>query len=155
MLVKDTCSYCSELGHTKFNCFKKPKKSLKLESKKSRQKRGTTTGKWFGANPPDDNGYWHCYLQISSLCPKRLTRQLLTLEHVYPKVKYPELKYSIDNLKPSCSFCNKLKGSNTVDTLAKSFVNIAIMIQKPEWKAWEERIMNNVNKEIRADQPVL
>jgi len=39
---------------------------------------------------------------------------LATLEHYYPKAKYPHLSLSFYNLIPSCSTCNsKFKGNNT------------------------------------------
>lgn len=48
----------------------------------------------------------------------------------------PEFKYEVRDIKSSCTFCNKMKGSKTPETLAKYFVNIAILIQTPEWKTW-------------------
>ncbi len=125
------CSLCGSPYHTQTFCRMKPHKPLKrsdikrsqkplaVESPKSRTKRIRTYKKWMATNPPDSTGHWECYLQISSLCPRMLTRDMLTLEHVMPKVKAPELKYEIANIRPSCAFCNKMKGSRTLDELVK------------------------------------
>lgn len=143
MLRSKPCKVCNSKYHTPG--YHKPKKPLKhtplkLESDKTRAKRRGMAAKWFRKNPPGMDGYWYCYLQISSLCPYRLNRSIVTLEHVYPKVKRPDLKFEIKNIKPGCSFCNKLKGSNTPEQLAKSFPHIAIMISKPEWKEWQAQL---------------
>lgn len=69
---------------------------------------------------------------------------MLTLEHVYPKVKFPEFKYNYKVLKPACAFCNKLKGSNTPEQLAIYFVNIAILLQTPEWKVWKQELEDSL-----------
>lgn len=142
MLKHRACKVCGSNYHTAG--YHKPKKPLKrsitpikMESDKARGKRITTYKIWIKLNPPDEYGYWDCYLRISSLCPKRINREMLILEHVYPKIKYPALKYEPKNIKPSCAFCNRLKQSNTVQQLAKTFPHIAIMISKPEWKVWE------------------
>lgn len=120
------CSFCNATGHTAFTCRKKPNKPLRaartpmrLESVKAKTKRRITYKKWLEVNPPDTDGYWTCYLQISTLCLGRVNQSTLTLEHVQPKVKAPELKYDITNIRASCSFCNKLKGSRTLSQLVK------------------------------------
>lgn len=117
--------------------FHKPRKPLAKESPKTRRLRRYTANDWFRLNPPDENGEWECWLQISTLCPKQVIRETITLEHVYPKVRYPELKFAVENIKPSCSFCNKMKSSKTPEDLARAFHHIAILIQTDEWKSWE------------------
>lgn len=106
--------------------YHKPKKMLnrstrpiKTESDSARRKRIATYKKWIIANPGDENETWTCYLQISVLCPKTLTRPQLTLEHVKSKVRHPDLRYDPDNIRASCSFCNKLKGSRELEELAR------------------------------------
>lgn len=106
---------------------------LSRESKKSQQKRKQTAARWFENNPPDEDGYWDCYLQISDYCHKRVNRPMITLEHCYPKFKYPELKHVQENIKPSCAFCNKLKGSKTLQQLARIFPKIDAMLKTPYW----------------------
>lgn len=152
-LKRSTCKGCGSEWHTFWKCpykerkltLYKPRKPLRTESVKSRRKRTITYKQWIKLNPPDEYGMWDCYLQISTMCPMRLTRQLLTLEHVYPKVKRPDLKYEPRNIKSACAFCNKMKGSRTIDKLAKSFIHIAIMVQTPEWKAWEQSLALTVS----------
>lgn len=134
---KKPCRYCKQMGHWSFQCFEKPKKQLAPETPIAKKQRIRTANAWFKANPADENGFWYCYLQISISCPYKLTRRLVTLEHVYAKVRRPDLKYNVRNIKPACPFCNKLKGSRTVQELAKSFPNIRAMIATPEWQAWE------------------
>lgn len=135
---KKPCRYCHQMGHWSFQCFQKPgRKVIAPESNMARTQRIRTANRWFKENPPDENGYWYCYLQISVSCPYKLTRRLVQLEHVYPKVKRPDLKYNTRNIKPACPFCNKLKGSRTVDQLARSFPSLAKLIATPEWKAWD------------------
>lgn len=113
------CHHCGSSWHSAWKCPHIANKPLKKEGDKARKKRQSTANKWFKANPPDEHGDWICYLQISELCPKKLNRQLITLEHVKSKVRHPELKYDINNIKPSCSFCNYLKGSRDLEELAR------------------------------------
>ena len=127
------CSKCNSPYHTAFLCRQwggkgkagkdpvdklKMYKPLRNESKKSHSKRMSTRRVWFENNPPDENGQWECYLQISSMCPKKLSKNLLTLEHVESKVRHPERKYDVENLKPADGFCNRLKGSRSLEELA-------------------------------------
>ncbi len=115
-MTRIPCKWCSSPNHTQFYCKKKPRKPIPFESPKSKKKRMKTRALWYQQNPPDENGTWLCYLQISSLCPKSLTKETLTMEHVQPRVKAPELKYVVENIRPSC---NKMKDSRTIEQLAK------------------------------------
>lgn len=144
------CKLCGSMWHTAFGCKYRPKKPLKnsatplrLESPKNRQKRLKMSQAWFRANPSDKDGYWECYLRISRLCPIKLRRETITLEHVYAKVRRPDLKYEPLNLKPSCSFCNKMKGSRSVAQLAKVFPHINVMINSKEWQEWQKQLNSN------------
>lgn len=144
------CSFCGRPGHNSLNCWNKPTAAIKrankpipFRSKKAEKLQKDFAAAWFRANPPDKDGFWYCYLNISDMCPKRMLYGHVTLEHVYPKAsgKYPELKYCLVNIKPACAFCNKLKGGNTPQQLAYLFINVAIMIQRPEWKLWERQLV--------------
>lgn len=124
--MNKNCSICNNPYHSQTFCSQKPRKPIKTarrpiaqESIKSKNKRLETARKWLKQNPPDENGYWTCYLQISDMCPKQLTKELLVREHVIPKVKAPHLKYDIDNIRPACTWCNRLKDSRTLEDLAK------------------------------------
>lgn len=79
---------------------------------------------WYKTNKPDNDGFYTCYLQISSMCPIRLSKQSMTKEHVMPKVKAPELKFEPSNIRPACKWCNKLKGSRTLEQLAQAFPQV-------------------------------
>lgn len=142
------CGFCGRPGHSSTFCWSRPKsairkteKRIKPQSDKTKFLEGKMRAIWYRDNLPDKDGRWECWLQISTFCPKRVNLEQMTLEHVYPKNKYPGLKYEPLNIKPACAFCNKLKGSKTPQQLAKVFVHIAILIQTPEWKAWEKKII--------------
>lgn len=61
---------------------------------------------WFKENPPDENGYYFCYL-----CNKRMTRAETTLDHKKSRSRHPELRFVKSNLAPCCWDCNSEKGS--------------------------------------------
>lgn len=125
---KNMCKFCGKTDHTSLMCLKKPRRPIKKESAKTLSKRTATRREWFKLNPPDDKGVWVCYLQISPECPIKLTRSTITLEHVRSKVRAPELKYDINNLRPACGYCNKLKGSLDLNEL---HILTSIRIKKP------------------------
>lgn len=111
------CKYCGGETHTSLKCFNKPRKRIHPISSDTYFKRKKLRIKWFELNTPDENGEWACYLQISPLCPKKITYSTINLEHVKSKARYPELRYDLDNIKPACSECNRIKGSRDVDEL--------------------------------------
>lgn len=90
---------------------------LKPISDKSRAKRDATNKEWFALNPSDENGQWKCYLHISPNCYGWVNASTLKIEHVKSKVRRPDLKYTVSNLKPACGPCNELKGSRDVEEL--------------------------------------
>lgn len=114
---RNKCKYCGGNTHTSLMCLHKPRVPIKQESDKAHAKRTETSREWFRLNPPDAKGLWYCYLQISPFCPIKLTRSTIRLEHVKSKTRYPELKYVQSNIRPSCDFCNKLKGSLDLEEL--------------------------------------
>jgi hypothetical protein len=104
--------YCENCGvtHTALMCFNKPRGPLRNKSLKTEQKWIDTKVAWFDANPPDKKGFWNCYLQLDG-CEGRVDRRTLNIEHVESRTRNPELRYVVENLKPSCRNCNKQKGS--------------------------------------------
>lgn len=147
-----TCSYCGGKNHNSLNCYQKRKrdhselkqrKPMRHASKASTHKLDILHNTFFFFNPPDEQGGYICYLQISKLCPGWVSKENVTMEHILPKAsgKYPEVKYNVINIKPACGFCNHAKLSNTPYHLALIYPHIALMIQTPEWKAWEEKII--------------
>lgn len=131
------CKNCGGQGHTAWRCFEK-RKPIRKESKKHLEKRLATSSRWFSDNPSDSSGFWYCYLNISKRCPRRLDKSQLTLEHVYPKGKYPALAFYEINLKPACSYCNKEKLSNTINKLRIVYPHLNEMIATSEWQEWED-----------------
>jgi 5-methylcytosine-specific restriction endonuclease McrA len=131
---KNKCKYCGSPQHTSLMCQKKPRRPLKQEAEKTKDKRTTTSRLWFELNPPNERGLWFCYLRISPMCPVKLTRSTIQLEHVKPKVRYPELAYEVTNLQPACGFCNKLKGSWELHQLPKVLGTIRL----PEDTTWDD-----------------
>lgn len=124
---KKPCKFCKLMGHFPYQCRANPKVVLKRKVglKRTPLKRVgkqtkqwlVTRATWIRKNPADDEGYWYCYLQISPWCPKKLTLEMLTIDHVVPRSRDPKLRYAQENLKPCCRYCNELKGSRTLDKL--------------------------------------
>lgn len=113
-----TCKYCGSQWHTGMRCGLRPnKKRMRREAVKTRAKRLETRDEWLLLNPPDNQGYWYCYLQISDKCPVKLTYETLVLEHVRSKVRRPDLKYNVNNLQPACKYCNGIKLSKDLNEL--------------------------------------
>lgn len=80
--------------------------------------------KWIEQNPPDEYGYWDCYLRISNLCLKRVDIQTMSIEHMTPKNRGSEYRHNLNNIRPSCMPCNGLKGSRTLESLAKEYPHL-------------------------------
>lgn len=76
---------------------------------------------WIIDSPPDDNGNWVCYLQISPQCLKLVTADTLNLEHVESRARRPDLRFDKTNLKPSCQICNSKKGSKSASEVLDSY----------------------------------
>lgn len=92
-------------------CSWKKGKPIRFESEKTRTSRVQTRDEWFELNPPDEYGFWYCYISKHPNCPQSLTRETLTLEHNLAKVRRPDLKFDVTNLYPACTWDNGAKGS--------------------------------------------
>lgn len=100
-------TYCDDCNktHTSLMCFNKPRKPIRQISKvglqwiKKRQQ-------WLRDNPPDNHGYYFCYI-----CSKPLTSLNVTLDHIQPRSRRPDLRLETSNLAPCCWSCNHKKGS--------------------------------------------
>ena len=119
--------YCDDCGitHTALMCFNKPRLPIRPPKGLNRSQR---KAKFMAANPPDDYGLWRCYLKISPACIIRMDKDQLTVEHVKPVGSYPELKDDLDNMKPACFFCNTLKGSRSIEALAKTYPHLEPLV---------------------------
>lgn len=127
-MKQNVCKYCGSHDHYSIMCFSRPRRPLKKESDKTHDERTKVNRLWFELNPPNSKGVWFCYLQISPECPKKVTRSTIRLEHVKPKVRYPELKFEVTNLRPSCDACNKVKGSLEIHELAKIWPHLKYLV---------------------------
>lgn len=67
---------------------------------------------WVKNNPPDYTGYWYCYL-----CGKAVDKYDLNVDHVIPRSRAPQLRFDLNNLRPSCYICNNKKGSRVYEDL--------------------------------------
>lgn len=61
---------------------------------------------WKKDNPPDDNGYHYCYICGTPLKPGQIT-----LDHVIPRSRRPDLIFDDTNIRVACWNCNIGKGS--------------------------------------------
>ena len=91
--------------------LKRSTKPIRFEAEKTREKRKATEAAWFEANPPDKDGFWYCYISRHPLCPKRLDRSTVVLEHDISKARNKSLQFVVSNIHPACAFDNKAKGS--------------------------------------------
>jgi 5-methylcytosine-specific restriction endonuclease McrA len=156
-MKRRVCNYCKRLNHTSLNCYRKRidkngqdvknrKKLLKKESKNSMQKRQILRTTFFNKYPANMDGTYTCYLQISLVCPKRLDRPHVTLEHTYSRQKYPELKYIPENILPACEACNKVKMSNTPEQLAIFFPNIKEWLESNHYREFKDKLNNAIKQ---------
>lgn len=123
------CSFCErKTHHTSRNCPFRVKQIAPEESKEDRIKRLATRELWYQMNPPE-NGHYSCYLQISPECPRKLVGSEMELDHVLPASRFPEHKYSIANLMPSCAYCNVMKADSTLKFLAKKYPHLQAYLE--------------------------
>lgn len=117
---KKPCRFCGGLGHFSYACYKNPKNQkrrngLKKQGKYAKQW-AITRKTWIKRNPPPIEGkYWECYLRIHPWCPVRIDASTLTLDHVVSRSRDPSKRFSADNLRPACIYCNNMKGSKSLD----------------------------------------
>ncbi len=112
------CKHCSEVDptHWPYQCFKNPKQRKTPKTMGKYTKQWIITRKtWIRNNPPDDRGYYKCYLNISPFCPSWMLQREMTLDHVIARSRDASKRYAADNLRPACYPCNTLKGSQSVD----------------------------------------
>lgn len=131
---KKPCKFCHNPNpnHFPYQCLANPKVALKRKVGLKRtpiKKVGKQTKQWFitratwiRKNPPDENGYWYCYLRIHPWCPGKLTLETLTLDHVVARTRKQNLKFTQSNLRPACKYCNEKKGSQSLDRVKPTIV---------------------------------
>jgi hypothetical protein len=125
-MKQPVCTICNRIGHTQTFCFNKKNKAITKfgkEAKKDMESRNA----WLQSIANKD-GEWPCYLQISPLCPKILTIETITKEHIKPKGSHRELAHEISNFMPACIFCNGLKGSRSLERLAEDYPHLKSLL---------------------------
>jgi 5-methylcytosine-specific restriction endonuclease McrA len=60
---------------------------------------------------------YECYLKLVPGCLRVMTPEQTTLDHVKSRSRYPQLRYDLSNLRPTCWPCNRYKGSLDLDEL--------------------------------------
>lgn len=109
------CRYCGSRGHWPYACYQNPNRKAVRHVGKYTKRWFQTRKQWIKENPPDEHGFWKCYLMIAPNCQRYLTEDSLTLDHVKSRSRHPELRFEKENLQPACKPCNKLKGSRDLE----------------------------------------
>ena len=104
--------------------WKPPKREKKppkpLQAKKVLNAKGKTFKAW-GAfrrkylklHPPDHAGMYDCAI-MSARCLGRVSKEEITLDHIIPRSRRPDLRFDPENIQLSCLPCNSEKGSKTI-----------------------------------------
>ena len=119
---KPLCKICKSAWHYQTFCPSKPKKPVRATQKplkrtpikkmgKHATKWQTTRRQWLKANKAE---WYECYL-----CKTMVSHRAMQLDHVESRARRPDLRYEPSNLKPVHSWCNKNKGSLSVDEYRK------------------------------------
>ncbi len=94
--------------------------------------RGKISDKWtkarrdfLAANPPNHEGYYAC-----SLCPRWIHQDEITVDHIIPRSRAPELRFEFSNLAFAHAECNAAKGSTVI-------VDITV---KQQIEGWEDEL---------------
>jgi 5-methylcytosine-specific restriction endonuclease McrA len=115
------CALCGKLGHSKSFCYLNQKPPIRVRYKSTTKKTairriGKKGKKWLVVRAaylatltPDENGCVEC-----AICHKPCEFNKLTVDHIIPRSKRPDLEYEPSNFQPAHYKCNKEKGS-TVD----------------------------------------
>lgn len=124
---KKPCKFCGGRGHFPYACWSNPKNKIKRNGIKKYGKYAKqwslTRETWIKKNPPTTEGrYWECYLRIHPWCPVRLTLETLTIDHIVSRSHDPSKRFSADNLRPACKWCNNQKGSRSLEQVRENDV---------------------------------
>ena len=122
--MKPLCTICQSPYHYQSFCPYKKRKAINKVGKKAK-KNIETSKKW--RNNLQDKTFT-CYLQISPMCPKILTKKTTTPEHRIPKSKGQQYAHDLNNIGHACIFCNSLKGSRSLESLAKEYPHLRIVV---------------------------
>lgn len=120
-MIQRLCKNCGEsysqftsmqtiCGKCQYNCMMelRRKNGVKATPIKRMGKRALAWNKerkqWIKDNPPDEYGFWYCYLRTTKLCPIGLNIDQLTIDH-------ENNRNHEGGLFPACVYCNGDKGS--------------------------------------------
>lgn len=106
------CKYKSYLDPPRIR-----RKTMAYRGRHTKQWLDVDRPKWIKNHPPNHQGYWQCYLQISPRCFRWVNEKTLSLDHVKARSRKPEKRHKQQNLRPSCPPCNELKGSLSIKEL--------------------------------------
>ena len=112
------CRWCGDPHpkHWPYQCYRNPNRKTTINPIGKQTKQWLVTrATWIRKNPPNHQGYWICYLQIHPNCPKFLTDNTLTLDHVVARTRDQSKRFEQGNLRPACAPCNEMKGSRKLD----------------------------------------
>lgn len=67
--------------------------------------------RWRKLNPPNHQGYYTC-----ALCFRWVHESEMSLDHILPRSRRPDLVLEITNLQPTHYLCNSKKGSRIYES---------------------------------------
>lgn len=107
------CKYCQSVTHRSYRC-----PNMTDEQKQRRKTRTKLSfewqyakAEWYKQNPPDHNGFYWCKIPQCIHPGEPMRKKEVTLDHIIPRSKRPDLRMELSNLQPSHWDCNTLKGS--------------------------------------------
>jgi 5-methylcytosine-specific restriction endonuclease McrA len=113
----DTCAYEKMIKTSK----KQVRTIVKHRGKKTIEWLDIVRPKWIRTHPPNEHGYWECYLGLTKQCRRWLSIEYLTLDHVKPRGSNPSQRNHMKNIRPACKNCNYLKGSMSLASVKKKY----------------------------------
>lgn len=119
MTTLKQCKWCKEDNpkHWPYQCRNNPKMTARpLKRFKAGKVSHTwqrTREIWFRENYQDS---YNCFY-----CGRHLWIYEVTLDHYLSRSRHPELRYDLENLRPSCALCNYEKGSIDGDIFVKRY----------------------------------
>lgn len=124
---KKPCKFCGGMNHFPYLCRLNPKVKERAKrgislNEKTKKAWLDTRQAWIRKNPPTLQGrHWPCYLKISPQCLKKVDEKSITLDHVVSRSRDPSRRHDLTNLRPSCWYCNVMKGSSSIESLEKQY----------------------------------
>lgn len=115
------CLKCGKRAYSDYCVRCKPRKRINPIGKTAKKNKATTEA-WRAQNTE-----FVCYLQISPMCLVWLDEQTAVPEHTIPKGRGQEFAHDITKIRAACTFCNQLKGSRTLESLAKEFPHLLVL----------------------------